>query len=76
MASYGPLSKCEPLHEQLQAALGCGKAILIEFPTFDPNRDVMNVSIVLMSYALEPSADQTFARPSATTPSTASCPTT
>lgn len=41
---YGSLSKCEPLHAQLQEAMGIGKSVLFEYPKFDPNRDIQNVS--------------------------------
>ncbi|KAI5867724.1 hypothetical protein GGS23DRAFT_612884 [Durotheca rogersii] len=41
MSTYGPLSKCEELHPQLQQALGTPGGILFEFASFDPNRDVI-----------------------------------
>ena len=44
LGPYGPLSKCEPLDGQMQDVLGLGPSVLIEFTTFDPNRDIQAVS--------------------------------
>lgn len=44
LASFGPLSKCEQLDAQTQDSMSLGAAVLIEFTTFDPARDIQAVS--------------------------------
>ena len=44
LAQYGPMSKCELLHPQLQEALGIPRAVVVEFAMFDPSRDLQSVS--------------------------------
>ncbi|KAI2619714.1 hypothetical protein GGR54DRAFT_640039 [Hypoxylon sp. NC1633] len=41
MSSFGPISKCEELHPQLQDALHAKGGVLVEFTTYDPSRDVI-----------------------------------
>lgn len=42
---YGELSKCEMLSSQIQEALKLPTAVMVEFATFDPKRDLNSVSL-------------------------------
>ncbi|KAI0008643.1 hypothetical protein F4779DRAFT_641473 [Xylariaceae sp. FL0662B] len=41
LAAFGPMSKCEALHSQIQEAMKIQGGVLVEFTTFDPARDVI-----------------------------------
>ncbi|KAI1079657.1 hypothetical protein F5B20DRAFT_159851 [Whalleya microplaca] len=41
LAAFGPMSKCEGLHPQIQEAMKIQGGVLVEFTTFDPARDVI-----------------------------------
>ncbi|KAI8957713.1 hypothetical protein F5Y11DRAFT_352252 [Daldinia sp. FL1419] len=41
LRGFGPLSKCEALHPQIQEAMRIKGGVLVEFTNFDPSRDVI-----------------------------------
>ncbi|PSR77773.1 hypothetical protein BD289DRAFT_486340 [Coniella lustricola] len=43
LLTFGPLSKCEHLHDQLRKPLGYPPTVLVEFAMFDANRDLQSV---------------------------------
>ncbi|KAI0112859.1 hypothetical protein F4814DRAFT_449311 [Daldinia grandis] len=40
LSGFGPFSKCEELHPQIQEAMQIKGGVLVEFTNFDPSRDV------------------------------------
>ncbi|KAI1475053.1 hypothetical protein K445DRAFT_65725 [Daldinia sp. EC12] len=43
LSGFGPFSKCEVLHPQIQEAMRIKGGVLVEFTNFDPGRDVISV---------------------------------
>ncbi|KAI1370722.1 hypothetical protein F4677DRAFT_457660 [Hypoxylon crocopeplum] len=41
MSDFGPISRCEILHPQIQEAMGVRGGVLVEYDNFDPARDVI-----------------------------------
>ncbi|KAI1472288.1 uncharacterized protein F4812DRAFT_454103 [Daldinia caldariorum] len=42
LSGFGPFSKCEALHPQIQEAMRIKGGVLVEFTNFDPGRDVIS----------------------------------
>ncbi|KAF3058950.1 Meiotic activator RIM4 [Daldinia childiae] len=42
LGGFGPFSKCEALHPQIQEAMRIKGGVLVEFTNFDPSRDVIS----------------------------------
>ncbi|KAI1652583.1 hypothetical protein F4813DRAFT_400919 [Daldinia decipiens] len=42
LSGFGPFSKCEELHPQIQEAMRIKGGVLVEFTNFDPSRDVIS----------------------------------